>query len=309
MQWGPIRLEERGWRAYLSPMMKSMSEPLSSLVKPGPPVVPVVRLSGVIASGGGLQQTLSLAGVAGALETAFGIKKAPAVALVINSPGGSPTQSALIHRRIRFLAEEKEKPVLAFVEDAAASGGYMIATAADEIIADPFSIVGSIGVIRPGFGFDKALDRLGIDRRVYTAGVSKSTLDPFKPENPEEVAVVKERLEDIHRAFIAMVQSRRGDKLAHADPDEIYSGLFWTGEPALERGLIDGLGELRSVLRDRFGDKVKTKVIAPGRSMMARLRPGRTEVAGAPIAPGGLIDPEQWISTLEARALWARLGL
>jgi len=268
------------------------------------PVVPVVRLSGAVGLGTPLRPALSLAAVARTLERAFGIGRASAVAVVINSPGGSPVQSHLIFRRIRELAEEKERRVIAFVEDAAASGGYMIACAGDEIIADPHSIVGSIGVVGGSFGFDKLIAKFGIERRIYTSGERKAMLDPFLPEDEGDVERLKKLQREIHDDFIALVKSRRGAKLTGPEND-LFSGEFWTGRRALELGLVDAIGDLRGVLRQRFGDKVVTPLISAERGWLGRRVAG---VGGLPPAmPAGLA--EDLISALEARALWARYGL
>ena len=267
------------------------------------PVVPIVRLTGVIGFSTPLRPGLSLAGVARMLERAFATRNAAAVALSINSPGGSPTQSHLIWRRIRELAQEKKRNVIAFVEDAAASGGYMIACAADEIVADPYSIVGSIGVVGGSFGFDKLIAKVGIERRLYTSGEHKAMLDPFLPENAFDVERLKKLQQEIHEGFIALVKSRRGIKLKGPE-DELFSGEYWTGNRALELGLIDGIGELRSTLRERFGEKVVTPVIAGDRSFFSRRIFGS---ARGELTPGGLAG--DIISALETRALWARYGL
>ena len=267
------------------------------------PVVPIVRLTGVIGFSTPLRPGLSLAGVARMLERAFATRNAAAVALSINSPGGSPTQSHLIWRRIRELAQEKKRNVIAFVEDAAASGGYMIACAADEIVADPYSIVGSIGVVGGSFGFDKLIAKVGIERRLYTSGEHKAMLDPFLPENAGDVERLKKLQQEIHEGFIALVKSRRGIKLKGPE-DELFSGEYWTGNRALELGLIDGIGELRSTLRERFGEKVVTPVIAGDRSFFSRRIFGS---ARGELTPGGLAG--DIISALETRALWARYGL
>src|SRR5580658_3774537 len=217
------------------------------------PVVPVVRLTGVIGFGTPLRPGLSLAGVARMLDKAFAMPNAPAVALAINSPGGSPVQSHLIFRRIRELAEEKKRKVIVFVEDAAASGGYMIACAGDEIVADPHSIVGSIGVVGGSFGFTKLIEKIGIERRLYTSGDHKAMLDPFLPEDPGDVERLKKLQRDIHDSFIALVKARRGGKLTGPEND-LFSGEYWTGVRGLELGLVDALGDFRGVLRERFGD-------------------------------------------------------
>jgi signal peptide peptidase SppA len=267
------------------------------------PVVPVVRLAGVIGMSSPLRSGLMLASVARQLERAFAMRKARAVALLINSPGGSPVQSHLIYLRIRSLAAEKKLPVIAFAEDVVASGGYMIACAADEIICDPSSIVGSIGVIGGTFGFPKLLEKLGVERRIYTSGERKAMLDPFLPEKPDEVERLKLVQREIHDDFIALVKERRGARLTGSESD-LFSGEYWTGRTAVEFGLADAVGELRSVLRERFGDKVITPVIAPERSLLGRVRPG---VGLEGIGRDGFAD--ELISAIEARALWARYGL
>jgi serine protease SohB len=278
------------------------------------PVVPVVRLSGVIGFGTPLRPGLSLAGVARTLDRAFAVGHAAAVALAINSPGGSPVQSHLIFRRIRELAEEKKRKVFAFVEDAAASGGYMIACAGDEIIADPHSIVGSIGVIGGSFGFTKLIEKIGVERRVYTAGDHKAMLDPFLPEDPDDVERLKKLQRDIHEAFIALVKSRRGSKLSGPEND-LFSGAYWTGTRGLQFGLVDAIGDLRGVLRERFGDKVVMPLMTAERGWLGRRVAGvggeaAIEAMSAGMAaglPAGLA--ENVISALEARAMWARYGL
>jgi serine protease SohB len=272
-------------------------------LRAGRPIVPVVRLSGVIGLSSPLRPGLSLAGSARTLDRAFAVRDASTVALVINSPGGSPVQSHLIFRRIRELAAEKGRRVIAFVEDAAASGGYMIACAADEIVADPHSIVGSIGVVGGTFGFDKAIAKLGIERRLYTSGEHKAMLDPFLPENADDVERLKKLQREIHDSFIALVKSRRGGKLNGAESD-LFSGEYWTGTRGLELGLVDAVGDLHSVLRQRFGDKVVTPLVSAERGWLGRRVPG---VGSGGAWQGGLA--EDLISALEARALWARYGL
>jgi signal peptide peptidase SppA len=267
------------------------------------PVVPVVRLTGVVGFSTPLKPGLTLAGIARTLDRAFAMRHAPAVAITVNSPGGSPVQSHLIFRRIRELAQEKKRRVLAFVEDAAASGGYMIACAADEIVADPHSIVGSIGVVGGSFGFDKLMARMGIDRRLYTAGEHKAMLDPFLPENPDDVERLKKLQREIHEDFIALVKSRRDGKLKGPE-NGLFSGEYWTGRRALELGLVDVVGDLHSVLRERFGEKVVTPLISAERSLFGRRVFG---VGHNELIQGGLA--EDTISALEARALWARYGL
>ncbi|OXS99670.1 S49 family peptidase [Notoacmeibacter marinus] len=268
-------------------------------------IVPVVRLQGAISAAGGspLRQGLSFASAAPLLEKAFSIKSAPAVAIAVNSPGGSPVQSRQIFQRIRALADEKDKSVIIFCEDVAASGGYMIAIAGDEIYADPCSIVGSIGVLYAGFGFTEAIDKLGIERRLYTAGENKATLDPFQPVKEDDVERLKSLQLEIHDVFKTMVRERREGKLS--DDPELFSGAFWTGNSALSRGLIDGLGDVRSVMREKYGDKVRLKLIsASGGLFGRRISPFRNDLskAGAGFA-GGLVQ------TVEERLLWQRFGL
>ena len=218
-----------------------------------PPLVSVVRLAGMIGTGG--RSTLNDAALAPLLEKAFRRGKPAAVALEINSPGGSPVQSSLIAARIRRLSDETEVPVFAFVEDLAASGGYWLAVAADEIWADASSILGSIGVISSGFGAHVLLARQGVERRVYTAGESKSMLDPFRPENPEDVARLRVILDDLHENFIAHVKARRGGKLT--GEADLFTGEIWAAQRATALGLIDGIGHLRPKMQDRFGKKVQ----------------------------------------------------
>jgi serine protease SohB len=270
------------------------------------PVVPVVRLNGIIGFSTPLRPGLTLTGIARTLDRAFATRNAAAVALAINSPGGSPVQSHLIFRRIRELAQEKNRRVIAFVEDAAASGGYMIACAADEIVADQYSIVGSIGVVGGSFGFDKLIEKIGIERRLYTSGDHKAMLDPFLPENSGDVERLKKLQREIHDGFIALVKSRRGGKL-NGPENDLFSGEYWTGTRGLELGLVDAIGDLRSVLRERFGDKVVTPLISAERGWLGRRVAGvaRSELMqGAAVGLAGDL-----ISALEARALWARYGL
>jgi serine protease SohB len=269
------------------------------------PTVPVVRLTGVIGVVTPLRPGLMLATVARVLERAFEMRNARAVALMINSPGGSPSQSHLIFRRIRQLAEEKNIPVLAFIEDVGASGAYMLACAADEIICDQYSLVGSIGVVGGSFGFTKLMDKIGVERRLYTSGDRKVMLDPFMPERPDDVKRLKAIQKDIHENFIALVKDRRGARLKGPDKT-LFSGDFWTAEKAIELGLADAVGDLRQTLRERYGDKVRMPLVQAPRSLFGRAQPG-VRLAQALAGQGGLSD--DLISTLEARALWARYGL
>jgi signal peptide peptidase SppA len=274
----------------------------------GGPVVPVVRLSGVIGAVTPLRPGLTLSGIAKTLERAFATKNAKAVALVINSPGGSPVQSRQIYLRIRQLAAEKELPVLVFVEDVAASGGYMIACAGDEIFCDPSSILGSIGVVGGTFGFQELIKKIGIERRLYTAGSHKAMLDPFLPENPDDVARLKALQREIHAIFIALVKGSRGARLKGAD-DVLFTGEYWAGETSVTLGLADQIGDLRSTLRARYGDKVLTPVIAPASGMLAGLLGRRSPGAGSLAALDGIAGlPDELISALETRAIWAKFG-
>jgi signal peptide peptidase SppA len=277
-------------------------------LRPGAAVVPVVRLSGLIGSVTPLRPGMSLAGVARTLERAFATKNAKAVALVINSPGGSPVQSRQIYLRIRQLAAEKKLPVLVFVEDVAASGGYMIACAGDEIFCDPSSILGSIGVVGGSFGFQELIKRIGVERRLYTAGAHKAMLDPFLPENPDDVARVKALQREIHAIFIALVRASRGDRLKGAD-DQLFTGEYWAGETSVALGLADAIGDLRSTLRARYGEKVRTPVVAPPSGMLSGLF-GRKSAGATTL---DLVDgiaglPDDLISALESRAIWAKFG-
>jgi serine protease SohB len=290
-------------------ILKSTLAILSRLVparfRPDIPVVPVVRLSGVIGVTTPLRPGLMLSSVARTLERAFSVRNARAVALIVNSPGGSPAQSHLIFRRIRQLAEEKKLPIIAFVEDVGASGGYMLSCAADEIICDPFSIVGSIGVVGGSFGFPKLMEKLGVERRLYTAGERKVMLDPFLPEKPEDVKRIKAIQKEIHEHFIALVKERRGTRLKGAEKT-LFSGEFWTAQTAIDFGLADRLGDLRSTLRQRYGDKVRTPVITAEGSLLGRWVRGLTSLQALTRRPGFADDV---ISALEAHALWGRYGL
>ncbi|SMC92319.1 S49 family peptidase [Rhizobium sp. RU36D] len=270
--------------------------------------IPVVRLHGAIMSGGSqFKPALNLANVASQLEKAFSYKNAPAVALMINSPGGSPVQSRMIYDRIRALAAEKDKRVLVFVEDVAASGGYMIALAGDEIIADATSIVGSIGVVSGGFGFPELLRKIGVERRVYTSGDNKVILDPFQPEKEGDIEYLKSLQVEIHRIFIDMVKSRRAAKLA--DDPTLFSGLFWTGQRGLELGLVDGLGNLRQVVKERYGKDARLELVGGAKTLFGKRIPGVSASMGlsadhmVAAAASGLAE------TLEEKALWGRYGL
>jgi serine protease SohB len=283
----------------LTPIMKALGPLVPARFRADIPVVPVVRFTGVIGAAVPLRPGLGLATTAKMLERAFGTRGARAVALSINSPGGSPAQSHLIFQRIRQLAVEKNLPVIAFVEDIGASGGYMLACAADEIVADIYSMVGSIGVLGGGFGFEKLIEKLGIERRLYTSGERKAMLDPFLPEKPEDVKRLKAIQKDIHEQFIALVKSRRGTRL-NGNDKTLFSGEFWTAANALEFGLIDRIGDLRSTLRERYGDKVRTPVISGEKGLVSRVF--GTSMPQVPLAA-------DLISALEERAFWSRYGI
>jgi signal peptide peptidase SppA len=293
-----------GWGGLMDRGM----EWLPRRLRRGTPLVPVVRLAGVIGAVTPLRPGMTLAGLAKTLERAFSYKNARAVALLINSPGGSPVQSRQIYLRIRQLAGEKKLPVMVFVEDVAASGGYMIACAGDEIFCDPSSILGSIGVVGGSFGMTELIKKIGVERRLYTAGEHKAMLDPFLPENPDDVVRLKAIQRDIHEIFIALVKSSRGGRLKGAD-DELFTGEYWAGEKSVALGLADGIGDLRSTLRARFGEKVVTPLVAPASGMLAGLLGRRSPGAGS-LALDGLTGlPDDLISALETRAIWARFGL
>ena len=262
-------------------------------------------MSGVIGVSTPLRPGLMISTAAKTLERAFSVRNARAVALLINSPGGSPSQSHLIYRRIRDLSAEKKIPVIAFVEDIGASGGYMLSCAADEIVCDQFSIVGSIGVVGGSFGFAKLMNKLGVERRLYTSGEHKAMLDPFLPEDAGDVKRLKAIQKDIHERFIALVKERRAGKLKGPEKT-LFSGEFWTAPKAIELGLADSIGDLRSVLRARYGEKVRMPLISAERSLFGRRLQG-VGLAAALAGQPGLAD--DLVSALETRALWARYGL
>jgi signal peptide peptidase SppA len=289
-------------------LIDRLMEFIPARLRRGIAVVPVVRLSGVIGAVTPLRPGMSLAGVAKTLDRAFAIKNAKAVALVINSPGGSPVQSRQIYLRIRQLAAEKKLPVLVFVEDVAASGGYMIACAGDEIFCDPSSILGSIGVVGGSFGFQGLIQKIGVERRLYTAGAHKAMLDPFLPENPDDVARVKALQREIHAIFISLVKQSRGDRLKGTE-DVLFTGEYWAGETSVSLGLADSIGDLRSTLRARYGDKVSMPVIAPASGMLSGLLGRKSAGAGTRGDLEGIASlPDELISALESRAIWAKFG-
>ncbi len=282
----------RGWRRLM---------PLRRLRQPGA-LLSVLRLSGVIGRTGLARGAgMSLEGLERSIERAFAPRRLSAVALSINSPGGSPVQSALIARRIRQRAEERGVPVIAFVEDVAASGGYWLACAADEIFADENSIVGSIGVISAGFGFADFIERHGIERRIHAAGPRKGMLDPFRPEVSEDVASLLDLQSEMHESFKANVRARRGRRLKGED-EVLFSGAFWTGGQAVGLGLIDGLGDMQTILRERFGEDVRVRPITRRSSLRRRIGVGTNGVR-----PGDLAL--EVVAALDEWAMWKRFGL
>jgi len=300
--------EQTGDRLGWPGLTDRVMEWIPARLRRGAAVVPVVRLSGLIGAVTPLRPGMSLAGVARTLERAFSMKNAKAVALVINSPGGSPVQSRQIYLRIRHLAAEKKLPVLVFVEDVAASGGYMIACAGDEIFCDPSSIMGSIGVVGGTFGFQDLIKRIGVERRLYTAGEHKGMLDPFLPENPDDVTRIKTIQREIHALFIALVKQSRGARLKATD-DVLFTGEYWAGETSVSLGLADAVGDLRSTLRARYGDKVVTPVVAPSTGLLSGLLGRKSAGAGTLASLDGFTGlPDELISALESRAIWAKFG-
>ncbi len=263
--------------------------------------IPLVRLSGVIGSVG-TRSGMTFKSTSRLLRAAFGMRRAPAVALSINSPGGSPVQSAMISSRIRELAEEKKKPVIVFIEDIAASGGYWLACAGDEIFADRSSIIGNIGVIAAGFGFTEAIQKLGVERRVHTTGPHKGLLDPFRPERDGDLAILKDLQDDIFDAFKEHVRARRGDRLK-LDEAMLFDGRVWGGKSATAGGLIDGLGHPTTVLKERYGKNVRIRLLEPKGSWLSRRFGGsRSRDWAAELA-------EETLATIETRMMWQRYGL
>lgn len=271
------------------------------------PVVPVLRLTGAVGMTTPLRPGLSIAALAGPIERAFEMSKVPSVAVIVNSPGGSPVQSSLIFKRLRQLGEEKKKKVYVFCEDVAASGGYYLAVAGDEIYADASSLVGSIGVISAQFGLNKVIDRLGIEYRRHTAGDHKGSLDPFLPEKADDVERLKAIQRDVHDVFIGVVKERRAGRLKGAD-GELFSGAFWSAPKALELGLIDGISDVRTRMRELHGPKVRLRAVPlERRGFLSRMF--RMPSLGAVGREAGLAFADDLVSSLEERALWARYGL
>lgn len=273
------------------------------------PRVAVLPLYGVIAAGGRFRQAINLSSYAQRIEDAFSTPGVSAVALLINSPGGSPVQSALIAQRIRDLATEKHVPVLAFAEDVAASGGYMLALAGDEIYANESSLIGSIGVISAGFGFADAIAKIGVERRLYTAGESKAMLDSFSPEKEEDVSRLKDMQAEIHENFKKMVRDRRGKRLKGLR-GKIFSGEVFTGHESVKLGLIDGIGDLRTIMRDRFGEKVKFQVLSDKKPRLGALLGLGQQRESSMDFGGGVADlPRGLLAAVEERLFWNRFGL
>ncbi|HEY0848442.1 MAG TPA: S49 family peptidase [Bradyrhizobium sp.] len=301
--------EQLSDRALVPNLITNLKEYLPVRLRRDVPVVPVVRLSGTIGAVTPLRPGLTLAGIAKTLERAFATRNAKAVAIVVNSPGGAPVQSRQIYLRIRQLASEKKLPVLVFVEDVAASGGYMIACAGDEIFCDPSSILGSIGVVGGSFGFQELIRKIGVERRLYTAGEHKAMLDPFLPEDPDDIARLKSIQRDIHALFISLVKESRGGRLKGAD-DILFTGEYWAGEKSVSLGLADGIGDLRSTLRARYGEKVLMPLVSPARGLLSSLFGRRSAGADAFASIDGIRAlPDDLISALETRAIWAKFGL
>ena len=258
-------------------------------------IIPHIKLSGVIGNVGKFKQGIDFAGQEEIIKKAFSIKKAPAVAISINSPGGSPVQSHLIHDFIRLQAKKNNKKVIIFAEDVAASGGYLIACAGDEIYANQSSIVGSIGVIYASFGFKDLINKIGVQRRIYTAGKNKSTLDPFMDEKKEDIERLKTIQLDLHKDFIEVVEKSRSKKLKKDSGIELFSGEFWSGRKAKELGLIDGIGIVDQVLREKFGEKIIIKKFEKAKGWLDRKLSSENHT-------------EQAISILEERSIWQRYG-
>src|SRR3982075_1461087 len=302
------KLNDRSNRGGWPDLFDKCMEWVPARLRRGTAVVPVVRLSGVIGAVTPLRPGMTLAGVARMLERAFSMRNAKAVALLINSPGGSPVQSRQIYLRIRQLAAEKKLPVLVFVEDVAGSGGYLIACAGDEIFCDPSSILGSIGVVGGAFGFQELIRKIGVERRLYTAGEHKAMLDPFLPEDPDDVARLKALQREIHAIFIALVKQSRGSRLKGKD-DVLFTGEYWAGATSVSLGLADAIGDLRSTLRTRYGEKVLTPVVAPATGLLSGLLGRKSAGAGTLSQLDGFAGlPDELISALESRAIWAKFG-
>ncbi len=261
-------------------------------------IIPHIKLSGVIGSAGRFKQGIDFSGQQEIIKKAFTIKKAKIVAISINSPGGSPVQSHLIHDYIKQLAKKNKKKVMIFAEDVAASGGYLIACAGDEIYANSSSIIGSIGVISASFGFQDAIKKIGVQRRVYTAGKNKSTLDPFKEEKEEDIERIKKLQLELHSDFIEVVKKSRGSKLKDPEKNNTFTGEFWSGSASMKLGLIDGVGNAEQILREKFGEDIIIKKLEKQKSFIEKKLSSSLDNQIDNIA-----------SVIEERALWQRFGL
>ena len=260
-------------------------------------IIPHIKLNGVIGNVGKFKQGIDFSGQEEIIKKAFSLKKASAIAVTINSPGGSPVQSHLIYKFIRQLAKKNKKKVLVFAEDVAASGGYLIACSGDEIYANSSSIIGSIGVISASFGFKDLIQKIGVERRVYTAGKNKSTLDPFVAEKEDDVKRLKNIQLELHADFIKIVENSRGAKLKDPEKNNIFTGEFWTGKTALKLGLIDGIGNADQILKERFGDKVIIKNFEKRKGFLAKKLSSN-------------LDPfEKIINSIEEKSMWQKFGL
>lgn len=288
--------------AHKTNFLKRLAKTIPVFGKPDP-LITAIELYGAIGVGGPGSKTITHAKVEKVIKEAFKPKNLAAVALLINSPGGSPVQSRLIQRSIRREAEKRSIPVYAFIEDVGASGGYLLAIAADEIYSDVSSIIGSIGVISAGFGFNHAIEKVGVERRVHTAGGSKSQLDPFKPENPEDITRLKAILEETHAQFIELVKDRRGERLG--TQEDIFSGAFWTSDGAKLRGLIDGTTHFNDFVTQKFGEDAKVKKISSKKGPLSLL-----SVEHQTTGHSGPLDLniESALDQIETRALWNRYG-
>ena len=261
-------------------------------------IIPHIRLSGVIGSAGRFKQGIDFSGQQEIIKKAFSIKKAKNIAISINSPGGSPVQSHLIHDYIKQLAKKNKKKVIVFAEDVAASGGYLIACAGDEIYANSSSIVGSIGVISASFGFQDAIKKIGVQRRVYTAGKNKSTLDPFQEEKEEDIERIKKLQLELHSDFIEVVKKSRGLKLKDPEKNNTFTGEFWTGSSSMKLGLIDGIGNAEQILREKFGEDIVIKKLEKQKSFIEKK-----------LSSSIVNQIDNIASVIEERALWQKFGL
>jgi signal peptide peptidase SppA len=283
------------------PLTKTITK-LKNLICKKSTNIAVINLHGVIGKGGKLEQGINIENVNPILEKAFETKGAKAVAINVNSPGGSPVQSELIYTRIKELSAEKKIPVFTFAQDVAASGGYFILLAGEEIFAHNASIVGSIGVISAGFGFEDLIKKIGVERRIYAQGKNKAVLDPFSPENPESIEILKSAQRDVFESFKDLVRQNRREKLKESD-DYLFNGAFWSGKKAVELGLVDAIGDMRNVMKNKFGDKVKFINIEPKKKgFIKELLASKFGEFNSNLA-GNLVDK------IEEKGIWARFGL